>query len=68
MAVLWEYKVLKCAPWRGLKVFAGSSVKAEAIEEQLNQLRKDGWELATSNASIGQGSTTEIGLVLKRPK
>jgi len=68
MGVPWEYKVLKFAPGRGLGVFAGSNVKAEAVEQQLNQLGKDGWELVTSVSSIGQGSTTELGLILKRPK
>jgi len=65
--VRWEYRVLVYKK----KVLKGNVVPSEAVEEELNQLGGEGWELVsafpTSAAASGlYGATTEIVCVVKR--
>lgn len=51
----WEYKNI---------TYKGSSVVKEETEKELNQLGKEGWELAgTFSNDIGRGT-----MIFKRPK
>ena len=60
----WEYRTVKVAAsgWFGPKVDEAQ------VDERLNGLGMDGWELATAfDTNWGHGATQDIILVFKRP-
>ncbi|WP_046214343.1 DUF4177 domain-containing protein [Paenibacillus wulumuqiensis] len=59
----WEYKTLKL-PAAG---FINGRVDSHLLQEELNNLGFDGWELVSSfDTSISQGDLGEIVLIFKR--
>ena len=60
----WEYKVLK-VPVHGM---FKPNVNAESIDQTLDQLGYQDWELVSAvGVQTGNGATIEIVLMLKRP-
>ena len=61
----YEYKVVTYDP----SGFFGGNVKANQIENQLNMLGEDGWELISCTSSNqSYGSTKSLVCIFKRRK
>lgn len=61
----WEYKTIKLATTG----FSGGKLNEVELEEKMNQLGQQGWELTTAfdtNQSYGQ--TRDVVAIFKRPK
>ena len=62
----WEYRTLL---WNARKGLLGGKIDREQLDDQLNVLGQEGWELVSSSATTREGgSTQDIVLILKRPK
>ncbi|BDZ50299.1 hypothetical protein GCM10025867_25400 [Frondihabitans sucicola] len=62
MTTTWEYQILK-------QKLTMKGFDYPAIEQQLNDLGKDGWEaFDTVTPSFGNGQSIDIGVLLKRPR
>ena len=60
----WEYEVLKVEPGG----FFGGKVNEKELKAHLNQLGRQGWELASSfETNLGHGRSREAILIFKRP-
>jgi hypothetical protein len=60
----WEYQTVK------LKAKGFLSVKIDEVQmdAMLNDLGRDGWELAAAfDTSVAQGSTRDVVVIFKRP-
>ena len=61
----WEYLTLK-APVKG---FFRRSISGDDLNEKLNALGRDGWELSTAfDLAVFKGQSKEAVLILKRPR
>ncbi|MBG9792769.1 hypothetical protein ABD76_09810 [Paenibacillus dendritiformis] len=61
----WEYKTLKIKTGG----FMGGKVNEQELEEELNRLGLDGWELVSCfDTSLGQGQSRDVIAVCKRRK
>lgn len=61
----WEYKTLKVKSGG----FLGGKVDTEKLQEEMNQLGREGWELVSCfDTSMGEGASREIISVFKRKK
>lgn len=62
VATQWEYKVVTYKfGWKGFKY--------DEIENDLNELGRDGWEmLSTVAPSFGSGQAMEVAVILKRAR
>jgi len=58
MQTRWTYKAIKMS----YPTFARSAVRLSVIEDELNRLGRDGWELVTTS-----NDGLEITYYLKRP-
>lgn len=60
----WEYKTLKVSASHG---FLGGKTDPREINEELNNLGAQGWELVTSFVThMGYGSSRDVILIFKR--
>ncbi|MDQ3622360.1 MAG: DUF4177 domain-containing protein [Verrucomicrobiota bacterium] len=60
----WEYKVCKFEAGG----FLGGKVDASSVEDQLNRLGMQGWEVAgVFETNLGHGATRDVAILLKRP-
>jgi hypothetical protein len=58
----WEYKTLKLEAG-----FRGGNLNPEELDQILNELDREGWEVVTSfDANQGNGETRDIIFILKR--
>ncbi len=63
-AARWEYKALEC----DVAGFFGPTLHGEALEEKLNEMGADGWELVgMTTLALGSGRSADVVLILKRP-
>ena len=65
MNAQWEYKtvMIKATGW-----FSGGKVDANVLDERLNALGQDGWELASGfDTNQFYGETRDVVLIFKRP-
>ncbi|GGJ07550.1 DUF4177 domain-containing protein [Paenibacillus hunanensis] len=61
--IQWEYKTVKLAAGG----FLGGKVDDDHLQETLNALGFEGWELVSSfDTTMSQGSSREIILIFKR--
>ena len=60
----WEYKVVKF----GKTKFLASSVQAEPLEQLLNDLGREGWELVEATSSGVYQMNGELLLMFKRSR
>ena len=61
----WEYKTLL---WDARKGVLGGNIDRQGLEDQLNLLGGDSWELVSaSSPNMEGGSTRNLVLILKRP-
>lgn len=61
----WEYTTIKLAPTG----FLGGAVDDTALEEMLNELGGQGWELTTAfDTSQAYGRTRDVVMIFKRPR
>ena len=61
----WEYMTLL---WDARRGFLGGKIDRQGLNDQLNQLGSEGWELvAVTDTSQEGGSTRNLLLILKRP-
>ena len=61
----WEYKtiMIKATGW-----FSGGKVDVNVLNERLNTLGRDGWELASGfDTNKLYGETRDVVLIFKRP-
>jgi len=66
MNVQWEYKtvMIKATGW-----FAGGKVDAEVMNDKLNALGSEGWELVCGfDTNKLYGETRDVVLIFKRPR
>jgi hypothetical protein len=60
----WDYQILQI----GTDSFFGPSIDLQHMQNNLNQLGSDGWELAnTIDINRGNGRTSELIFIFKRP-
>lgn len=60
----WEYRTFL---WETRKGFLGGKLDRQGLEDQLNLVGQDGWELVSvSNPTMDGGSTRNLVLILKR--
>lgn len=60
----FEYRTLEVAADKG---FWGGKVDAQELTNKLNELGKDGWEIASAvDLSWGEGSSRNVLIMLKR--
>ncbi|MBL7152888.1 MAG: DUF4177 domain-containing protein [Phycisphaerae bacterium] len=65
MNAQWEYKtvMIKATGW-----FSGGKVDVNELDERLNALGQDGWELASGfDTNKLYGETRDVVLIFKRP-
>jgi hypothetical protein len=63
--MVWQYRTFK---FQAEGFWQGGQIDAAQLEEELNRLGEQGWELATIVvASVTRGKTKDIVAVLKRP-
>jgi hypothetical protein len=61
----WEYKTIKLQT----KGFLGGKFDEAALDEFMNQLGSEGWELVTGfDTNQNYGQTRDIVVIFKRPK
>ena len=61
----WEYRTFL---WETRKGLLGGKIDRQGLEDQLNQVGGDGWELVSaSTPTMDGGSTRNLVLILKRP-
>lgn len=61
----WEYRSLL---WDARKGLLGGKIDREQLDNQLNVLGQEGWDLVSTSPSTREGgSTRDIVLILKRP-
>ena len=61
----WEYMTLVLAA-KGF--WLGGSIDGEKLNERLNELGEEGWELVSMfDTNMAQGQTRDVFAVLKRP-
>ena len=66
MNAQWEYKtvMIKATGW-----FSGGKVDVNVLDERLNALGKEGWELASGfDTNKLYGETRDVVLIFKRPR
>ena len=62
----WEYVTLKMKTISSH--FAGGMVDTNKLERKMNDMGRDGWELATTfTTNIGAGTTNDVFAIFKRP-
>ncbi len=62
----WEYRTLKLPAQGG---FLGGKFDEKALESAMNELGREGWELAAAfSTTMGNGQTRDIVLLFKRPE
>jgi hypothetical protein len=67
MNPVWEYKTLKLSTESGF--FTGTDFDTEALEQHLNTLGAEGWELSSSfSIEMYRGESKFVVAVLKRLK
>jgi hypothetical protein len=60
----WEYRTLL---WDARKGLLGGKIDREELDDQLNLLGEEGWELVSAaTTTIEGGSTRDVLLILKR--
>jgi hypothetical protein len=65
MSLQWEYKVLKLQTEFGF--WSGTEFDSEALEEELNRLGSDGWEVVSIfDIEKVKGGSKYVNVVLKR--
>jgi len=65
MNAQWEYKtvMIKATGW-----FSGGKVDVNVLDERLNALGQDGWELTSGfDTNKLYGETRDVVLIFKRP-
>jgi len=65
MNAQWEYKtiMIKATGW-----FSAGKVDVDVLDERLNALGGEGWELASGfDTSKYEGETCDVVLIFKRP-
>lgn len=63
--MIWEYKTIKL----GASGFMGGIVDENALTTALNDLGRQGWELASAfDTNQYQGQTRDVVVIFKRPK
>jgi hypothetical protein len=61
----WEYKTLL---WDARKGVLGGNIDRQGLEDQLNLLGGEGWDLVSaSSPNMEGGSTRNLVVILKRP-
>lgn len=61
----WEYKTIKL----GTTGFLGGKFDEFELEEKMNQLGRQGWELTTAfDTNKSYGETRDVVVIFKRPK
>lgn len=61
----WEYKTIKLAT----KGFLGGKFDENQLDEYMNQLGQEGWELVTSfDTNKSYGETRDIVVIFKKAK
>jgi len=67
MITKWEYYIYKYNQPSGM-VFRGAGDVPEDVQNQLNALGQEGWEVTTAYpVAMAQGSTNQVVIILKRP-
>ena len=62
----WSYHVFKFKPTG--TIFRGGKIDDDWLQQELNALGAEGWEVAASfTSAIGQGATNEVAIVMKKP-
>lgn len=65
MNTRWEYKTIK----QKAKGFFGGKLDEFRLEATMNELGRDGWELAAAfDTNEGYGRTRDVVIIFKRPK
>ena len=60
----WEYKTIKLGAHGG---FLGGKFDEKELDTYINELGRDGWELATAfDTNMAQGQTRDIVAIFKR--
>ncbi len=61
----WEYKTIKL----GTTGFLGGNLDEAELDQGLNELGSQGWELVTAlDTNQSQGATRDVVLILKRQR
>ncbi len=62
----WEYRTLKLDT---TKYVFGSDLDATKLDQYMNQLGEEGWELVTAfDTNVGSGQTKDVVAVFKRQR
>ncbi len=65
MNTRWEYKTIK----QKAKGFLGGKFDESLLDVTMNELGRDGWELAAAfDTNEAYGRTREVVVIFKRPK
>jgi hypothetical protein len=63
--MIWEYKTVKL----GATGFLGGKVDESKLDAVMNDLGRNGWELAAAfDTNQANGSTRDVVAIFKRPK
>ena len=63
---LWEYNVVVLPFDSGFST--DKIVDAQAIDQELNRLGREGWELVSTSISTTRGYSRELIAIFKRPR
>ena len=60
----WEYKTIKLSTTG----FIGGKLDETKLDDHMNQLGEQGWELVSAFSTMGNSSTRDVVAVFKRQK
>jgi hypothetical protein len=64
--MLWEYKTIKLA---ATGFWIGGKVDAEKLDQMMNEMGLQGWELAAAlDTNEAYGNTKDVIVIFKRPR